>query len=129
MSVVSVMPEIGVIEIIAIAHADTAANRNAISSVRPVAIAARDVAEGSPPSTEKRKYRKTSSVVAPMPARTSHIGRPRSVRSPSPAEPPPRTSRATSPKACRVACTITGDIFRIERRPAAKIPPMPIGRT
>ena len=42
-------------EIMAIAHADTAANRNAITSVRAVETNAISVAFGSAASTEKRK--------------------------------------------------------------------------
>ena len=41
----------------------------------------------------------------------------------------PRNNRIASPTACPVACPITGDIFRIDTTPAAKMPPMPIGRT
>jgi hypothetical protein len=46
MSVVRVIPEIGVIEIIAIAQAETAAKRKAITRARAVEARARDVAEG-----------------------------------------------------------------------------------
>ncbi len=53
--VVRVIPEIGVIEIIAMAQAETAAKRKAITRVRAVEAAARDVAEGSAARTEKRK--------------------------------------------------------------------------
>ena len=67
--------------------------------------------------------------MAAMPRRTAHIGIARSVRTSSVAPPSPRSRRRSSPNACRVACTITGDILRIERMPAAKIPPIPIGRT
>jgi hypothetical protein len=54
-SVVRVIPEIGVIEIIAIAQAETAAKRKAMTRARPVEAKASDVAAGSPARTEKRK--------------------------------------------------------------------------
>ncbi len=54
-SVVSVIPDTGVIEIIATAHADTAANRNAMTSVRPSAASDLVVAPGIPASTTNRK--------------------------------------------------------------------------
>ena len=55
MRVVRVMPEIGVIEIIAIAQAETAAKRKAMTRARAVEASASDVAAGSAARTEKRK--------------------------------------------------------------------------
>jgi hypothetical protein len=55
MSVVSVIPEMGVMEMRAMAHAETAAKRKATPSVSRVATSARAVARGSAASTEKRK--------------------------------------------------------------------------
>jgi hypothetical protein len=55
MRVVRVIPEMGVIEIIAIAHAETAAKRNAMRRARAVEARASAEAEGSAASTEKRK--------------------------------------------------------------------------
>ena len=129
-SVVSVIPEIGVIEIIAIAQAETAANRNAITSVRPVeasgegrggglagedreAEVEEDREAGGGDAEQHDRHRQAAVGAVALGGRGAC----------------PRTSRATSPNACRVACTITGDILRIDRTPAAKIPPMPIGRT
>src|SRR5512139_845367 len=79
-SVVRVIPEIGVIEIIAIAQAETAAKRKAITRARLVEARAREVADGSAARTERRKYRKIASAVAAMPTSTADIGRPRSAR-------------------------------------------------
>ena len=64
-----------------------------------------------------------------IPSSTPDIGRARSVRTASAAVLSPFASRATSPNACFVAWRMTGDIFTIERIPAAKMPPIPIGRT
>ena len=55
MSVVNVIPEIGVTEIMAMAQAETEAKRKAMIRVRSVDMMAMDVARGSPASTEKRK--------------------------------------------------------------------------
>src|SRR5574341_1439806 len=52
MSVVSVIPEIGVMEIMAMAQADTAVKRKEMASVRAVATSAVAVARGSPARTE-----------------------------------------------------------------------------
>jgi len=56
------------------------------------------------------------------------MGMERSVRSVAAAA-PPLASRATSATAWRPACRMTGDILRMEMTPAAKMPPMPMGRT
>ena len=55
MSVVSVIPETGVIEIMAMAQAETDAKRKAITRVSTVATAAMARARGFPAMTEKRK--------------------------------------------------------------------------
>ncbi|MGC4000173.1 MAG: hypothetical protein QM767_23150 [Anaeromyxobacter sp.] len=54
-SVVSVMPEMGVMEIMAMAQAETAANRKEMPSVSSAERSARRVAPGSSASTAKRK--------------------------------------------------------------------------
>ena len=64
-----------------------------------------------------------------MPRRLKDIGSASSVRSVLCCSPPPRTRRAISPSAWREAWTMIGDIFTIEMIPAAKMPPIPIGRT
>ncbi|MGC4000172.1 MAG: hypothetical protein QM767_23145 [Anaeromyxobacter sp.] len=69
-----------------------------------------------------------SSVVRTMPPSTPAMGMERSVRSEEATEPAPRASRITSPTATLMAWPITGDILRMESSPAAKMPPMPMGR-
>ena len=116
-------------EIIAIAQAETAAKRKAITRARTVDARAMAVARSFPARTEKRKYRKTATPVAAIPSRLKDMGSAWSVRAAVVSCAPPRTSRAISPRACREAWTMMGDIFRIEMIPAAKMPPMPMGRT
>ena len=130
MRVVSVIPEIGVIEIIAMAHADTAANRKAIARVRPVEARASEVARGLAGEDREAEVEEDGEP-GRRDAEEDHRHRQRAVGAlASAAGGRGRgTRRTTSPRACRVAWRITGDILRIERTPAAKIPPMPMGRT
>ena len=119
----------GVTEIMATAQAETAVKRKAIRRVMAVHTRARVVALGSAASTEKRKYSRMASPVRSPPLSTADMGRDRSVRTWVLVPPAPRTRRATSPKAWRTALTMTGDMRAMDRRPAAKMPPMPMGRT